>query len=99
MMRFRILLHRRAFKFLRELKPEDRRRIIGKLRQLGNFPRVRLDVVKIAGEANTFRLRIGDYRVLFKVYEHEKVIVIVKVNIMKKSIPLTCSVRLLYDLI
>jgi mRNA interferase RelE/StbE len=80
-MRFRILLHRRAYDFLKGLRSEDRQRIIDKLRQLENFPSVRLDVVKVAGEADTFRLRVGNYRALFKVYEQERVIVIVKIDV------------------
>jgi mRNA interferase RelE/StbE len=80
-MRFRILLHRRAYDFLKGLRPEDRQRIIDKLRQLEDFPSVRLDVVKVAGEADTFRLRVGNYRALFKVYEQERVIVIVKIDV------------------
>jgi mRNA interferase RelE/StbE len=80
-MRFRILLHRRAYDFLKDLRPEDRQRIIDKLRQLEDFPSVRLDVVKVAGEADTFRLRVGNYRALFKVYEQERVIVIVKIDV------------------
>jgi mRNA-degrading endonuclease RelE of RelBE toxin-antitoxin system len=80
-MRFRILLHRRAYDFLKDLRAEDRQRIIDKLRQLEDFPSVRLDVVKAAGEADTFRLRVGSYRALFKVYEQERVIVIVKIDV------------------
>jgi mRNA interferase RelE/StbE len=83
-MKFRILLHKRADKFLRELKSEERKRIVDKLKQLEDFPAARLDIVKIAGEENTFRLRIGNYRVLFKVYGQEKIIVIVKLDTRKK---------------
>jgi|Deesub1362A_J573_1020465.scaffolds.fasta_scaffold16414_4 mRNA interferase RelE/StbE len=67
-MKFRILLHKRADKFLRELKPEEKKRLVDKFKQLENFPAVRLDIVKIAGEENTFRLRVGNYRALFKVF-------------------------------
>jgi len=42
---------------------------------------VRLDVVKIAGEEKTFRLRIGKYRALFKIYEEEKVVVVIKIDL------------------
>jgi len=42
------------------------------LRNLESFPKTELDIVKVAGEENTFRLRVGIYRVLFKVYEKEK---------------------------
>ena len=83
-MKFKILLHKKADKFLRELKPEEKKRIIDKLRQLEDFPVTRLEIVKIAGEENTFRLRVGNYRALFKVYEQEKMIVIIKLDIRKR---------------
>jgi mRNA interferase RelE/StbE len=83
-MKFRVLLHRKANEFLRVLGFEDRQRIVGKLKELEDFPTVRLDIVKIAGEANTFRLRVGNYRVLFKVYEQEKIIVVVKIDLRKR---------------
>jgi len=83
-MKFRILLHKRADKFLGELKSEERKRIVDKLKQLEDFPAARLDIVKIAGEENTFRLRVGNYRALFKVYGQEKIIVIIKLDIRKR---------------
>lgn len=83
-MKFRVLLHKRAHKFLRELESGEKEQIVDRLEQLEDFPAARLDVVKIAGEENTFRLRIGNYRALFKVYEQEKVIVIVKLDIRKR---------------
>ncbi|MEM0217747.1 MAG: type II toxin-antitoxin system RelE/ParE family toxin [Candidatus Nezhaarchaeales archaeon] len=84
MTKFRILLHRRAHEYLSELNPKDRRCIIDKLKQLEDFPNIQLDIVKIAGEANTFRLRVGKYRALFKVYEQEKIIVIAKIDTRKR---------------
>ncbi|MGB9728049.1 MAG: type II toxin-antitoxin system RelE family toxin [Nitrososphaeria archaeon] len=83
-MKFRVLLHKRADEFLEGLKLEDKGRIADKLKQLENFPTVRLDIVKIAGEANTFRLRVGNYRALFKVYEQEKIVVVVKIDVRKR---------------
>jgi len=71
-MKFRVLLHRKADEPLKGLKSENRRQIVEKLKKLEDFPKVKLDIVKIAGEANTFRLRAGKYRALFKVYEEEK---------------------------
>jgi len=68
-MKFRVFLHRRANKFLEELMPEDKQRIVEKLGRLEGFPETELDTVKVAGEENTFRLRVGNYRVLFKAYE------------------------------
>jgi mRNA interferase RelE/StbE len=83
-MKFRILIHKRAYDFLKGLKPEDKQRIVDKLKQLEDFPTVGLDIVKIAGEASTFRLRVGNYRALFKVYEQEKIVVVVKIDVRKR---------------
>ncbi|MEM2912479.1 MAG: type II toxin-antitoxin system RelE/ParE family toxin [Candidatus Bathyarchaeia archaeon] len=71
-MKFKVLLHKKADEFLKRISLEDKQRIVDKLRQLEDFPAIKLNMVKIAGEANTFRLRVGKYRALFKVYEQEK---------------------------
>ncbi|MEM3382668.1 MAG: type II toxin-antitoxin system RelE/ParE family toxin [Candidatus Bathyarchaeia archaeon] len=83
-MKFKVLLHKKADEFLKRISLEDKQRIVDKLRQLEDFPAVKLEIVKIAGEANTFRLRVGKYRALFKVYEQEKIIVIAKIDTRKK---------------
>ncbi|MBS7646373.1 type II toxin-antitoxin system RelE/ParE family toxin [Candidatus Bathyarchaeota archaeon] len=83
-MKFRVLLHKKADEFLKRITLEDKQHIVDKLRQLEDFPAVKLDIVKIAGEANTFRLRVGKYRALFKVYEQEKIIVVAKIDTRKK---------------
>ncbi len=49
-----------------------------------NFPNVRIDILKIAGEEDTFRLRIGKLRALFKVYREEKVVVVIKVDLRRR---------------
>lgn len=54
------------------------------LRELENFPNVKLDIIKIAGEENTFRLRLGKLRALFKVYNEEKVIVVIKLDFRRR---------------
>ncbi|MEM1540999.1 MAG: type II toxin-antitoxin system RelE/ParE family toxin [Candidatus Bathyarchaeia archaeon] len=83
-MRFKVLLHKKAHEFLKRISLEDKQRIVDKLRQLEDFPAIKLNVVKIAGEANTFRLRVGKYRALFKVYEQEKIIVVAKIDTRKR---------------
>lgn len=80
-MSYRVLLHKRAAKYLQELDEETRNRIKEYLRELENFPKPKLDLIKLAGEENTFRARIGKYRALLKVYEREQVIVIIKIDV------------------
>ncbi|MBS7652909.1 type II toxin-antitoxin system RelE/ParE family toxin [Candidatus Bathyarchaeota archaeon] len=83
-MKFKVFLHKKADEFLKRISLEDKQRIVDKLKQLEDFPAIKLDIVKIAGEANTFRLRVGKYRALFKVYEQEKIIVVAKIDTRKK---------------
>jgi len=84
-MSYKILLHRRVVKFLKRLDESTRSRVLDSLRELDKFPNVRLDIVKIAGEKNIYRIRIGDLRILMKVYDVEKIIVIVKIDRRKRG--------------
>jgi mRNA-degrading endonuclease RelE of RelBE toxin-antitoxin system len=54
-MTFKVLLHKKASKSLEKLGAETRKRMTDSLRELENFPNVKLDIIKIAGEENTFR--------------------------------------------
>ncbi len=56
----------------------DAKRIEEELKNLRDFPNVR-NVIRI--EENIYRMRIGKYRALFKVYEDEKVIVIIDIDV------------------
>lgn len=64
---FHVYLLKEAEKELNGLPTKIQNRIREQLKSLANFPRVR-NCVKIVGYQDTFRLRIGDYRALFKVY-------------------------------
>lgn len=60
-----VALSGRAEKDLRSIDPVDRQRIVEGLRQLGaDAPN--LDVKVLRGRAPWRRLRVGDYRVLFR---------------------------------
>jgi len=37
-MKFRVLIHKRAYEFLKDLKPEEKQRIVIKLKQLEDSP-------------------------------------------------------------
>jgi mRNA-degrading endonuclease RelE of RelBE toxin-antitoxin system len=58
-MKFKVPLHRKVESVLGKLDASNRKRITDKLRELEDFPGTKLDIVKIAGEEDTFRLRIG----------------------------------------
>jgi mRNA interferase RelE/StbE len=60
-------------KFLKKCHPELARRILDKLDGLSKGP-VPSDAKRIVGETNVFRIRIGDYRALYRIAE-EKIVI------------------------
>jgi mRNA interferase RelE/StbE len=72
-MTFRIMISPQARKQLDELDPKMRRRVFGALGGLETDPfhaRPGVDIRKLAGlggKADLFRLRVGQYRVIYEV--------------------------------
>ena len=83
-MTFKVLLHKKASKFLNSLDKRTRDKLIESLRLLESFPKSGLDLVKVSGEENVFRARIGRFRALFKVYEEEELIVVIKIDMRRR---------------
>lgn len=63
-----IVFRRAAERMLERLPAERRRQIVGRIERLvSGSPSRNLDVRPLAGAPGLFRLRVGDYRVLFSV--------------------------------
>lgn len=69
-MSFGIFLSTEAAKFLKNLDKEDKYRIVEKLKLLENSP-FSLPYKKIKGRENTYRIRIGDFRVVYSIRGNE----------------------------
>jgi len=78
-MTYQVYLHKKAQKNLEKFS--DRERIRDHLRALERFPDSG-DLVRI--EDGIYRMRIGEYRALFKVYENENVIVVINIDVRGK---------------
>ena len=77
---FEVTLDKQADKFLRKCEKDLFDRIVTKLKELAINP-VPHDSKRIQGSNEpTFRIRIGDYRALYRVNHEEKRILIVKVD-------------------
>jgi mRNA interferase RelE/StbE len=76
---FRIEFTKRALKSLRSFQPQVRQRVLEKIGELPSDPFPH-GVLKVHGEQNVYRLRVGDYRILYEVYKNGEVILIVKVE-------------------
>lgn len=68
-MNYKISFERRALLELRKLDKFVAKRIFKKIKELENNPFSK-DIKRLQGQ-NSFRLRIGDYRVLFELLEKE----------------------------
>jgi len=76
---YRVELSSKAFKSLKRLEPSVRRRVLEKLVVLKEEPIPR-GAVKLRGEKDAYRIRIGDYRILYKVLWEERVIIVFKIE-------------------
>jgi mRNA interferase RelE/StbE len=76
---YRIEWKRSALRELRQISNEVIPRIIHSVEQLSSDP-FPTGVRKIAGAEHTYRIRIGDYRVIYSVIEDHLLIEIVRVG-------------------
>lgn len=83
-MTFQIFLTKRAHKALRSLPNRLRRRIEEKIKLLAEDPLPR-GVAKLIGLEHAYRLRIGDYRILYSIRWREKIIIIFRIALRRKA--------------
>jgi len=86
------MLHKKARKFLSELNERDHRRIREALEQLtdaigrGIIPFTSLDVRKLRGKwEGYFRLRVGDFRVIFAIDVERKAVLVFNIHRRKSA--------------
>jgi len=77
-MAYSILLRPAAIRDLKALPPEPRSRIEKAIDRLGDEPRPR-GARKLVGVADEWRLRVGDYRVLYLVNDAQRQVVVARI--------------------
>ena len=78
-MAYQILFTPRAFRDLEALPDRDRERIARRIDGLAREPRPS-GVRKLAGSDDVYRLRVGDYRVLYTIEDRVVTVSIVRVG-------------------
>ena len=78
MTNFEIILKRSVSKELKKLSKPDRIGIYKALEKLKDP--FSLDIRKLKGLENTYAVRIGDFRIVFKIYFERKMIFVVKID-------------------
>jgi mRNA interferase RelE/StbE len=76
---YRIEVERRARKELTRLPQRDRVRIAGAIDALAEDPRPAGCTPVRAAPRGTYRIRVGDYRVIYAVLDEDQVIVVARV--------------------
>lgn len=70
---YRIIIKKKAKKFIDGLPQNERRRIVAAIEQLPNGE----DIKKLKGHADLLRLRVGDYRIIYTVDNGELVVYVI----------------------
>lgn len=78
MARCSIRIKRSAAKELEAIPPRDRKRIVKRIEGLAADPRPP-GCEKLSGEEK-YRLRQGDYRILYEILDHELIVTVVKLG-------------------
>ena len=68
-----------AARQVRKLEPDVWRRVQARIRELGDVPRP-AGATKLVGEKTAWRIRIGDYRVIYDVLDDVLVVTVVAVG-------------------
>ena len=75
-MAYSLKLHRRVEKGLRKIPQKQRERLAKAMRSLANDPRP-TGVVHL--DENLFRIRVGQYRVIYAIFDDRLLVLVVKV--------------------
>lgn len=83
-MAYRLELSPRASRDLKKLPTRVQERLKDHIDALAHAPRPR-GVVKLEGEVDTYRIRVGDYRVLYEVHDRVLVVIVLKIADRKEA--------------
>lgn len=76
---YRVQIEPAVDRTVSKLTPRVRDRILRRIQELANDPRPP-GCVKLAGVADTYRIRVGDYRILYEVHDRMILVVVVRVG-------------------
>ncbi len=78
-MTYQVMISRRALKALEGLERRDQQRIRAVIELLAESPRPP-SCIPLAGERGVYRVRVGDYRVLYEVHDGRLIVKVIAVG-------------------
>jgi mRNA interferase RelE/StbE len=91
-MAYSILLAPAAERQLRSFIPALQKRLVKRMKSLRNNPRPQ-GVKKLAGDDDLYRIREGDYRIIYTIQDKALIVLVLKIGDRKEVYPLTHRVR------
>ena len=79
MVSYKILVKQSAEKELRKISPPNLTKIVNRIHSLSNQPRPS-GAQMLKGEARYYRIRQGDYRVIYEINDAEKFVNVIKIG-------------------
>ena len=76
---YRVEIARRAVKALASLPRKDQQRVRATIDLLAETPRPP-GCVALAGEDRTYRVRVGDYRIVYEVFDDRLVVQVIRIG-------------------
>jgi mRNA interferase RelE/StbE len=76
---YSVELIRQAVKQFKALSLEDQQRIAPKIDDLAIDPRP-FGAIKLAGEEDLYRIRVGNYRIIYAIQDDQLIVLIVKIG-------------------
>ena len=70
---YQIIIKKKAKKFIDGLPSNERRRVVAAIEQLPNGE----DIKKLKGHSDMFRLRVGEYRIIYTVDNGELIVYVI----------------------
>jgi len=79
--KYRLIVSKRAYKFLNKVDRRLRRRLIEEISSLEDFPffAESLDIAKLKGRRGYYRLRTGKMRTIFKIDREARTVLVQKI--------------------
>lgn len=76
---WRIIIHRKAEKMLKRLDGDILVRVRAAIRELASEPRPN-GVKKLAGYENFFRIRVGDWRIIYAIEDDQLIVLVLEIS-------------------
>lgn len=73
---YKIIIKKKAKKFIDKLPKNERRRVVSAIERLPNGE----DIKKLKGHSELLRLRVGDYRIIYSVDNGELIVYVIDVG-------------------